>query len=287
MPEEDSRCAEEIAQASGSNLAFALRCLPKERREGMTVFYAFCRCVDDLADDPGLSLEDRKRGLNAWRRFVLGDQGPSSRFQEEMEAMMIQFPIDRALLTEIIQGMEMDLEPVDFPTYADLEAYCYRVASAVGLVSIVIFGCTMPRTKSYAVELGHALQLTNIIRDVGEDLECENRVYLPLDDLDRFGLTRSDLESCRSSSKFRSLMEFEAERAEQRFRAALDHLTSEDRPRLVASEGMRLIYHQLLQEMKRDGFRVFEKRYRLSKLQKMACLFRAWTGWGSNPRPIG
>jgi 15-cis-phytoene synthase len=170
-------------------------------------------------------------------------------------------------LEEIIEGVEMDLHNVRYNSFEKLRLYCYRVASAVGLVSIEIFGYCNPACRQYAIHLGLALQMTNIIRDVGKDLN-NGRIYLPQQDLARFNYPEEDLRLRKYNEPFLRLMEFEAARAEEFFAHAADLLPREDRRSMVAAEIMRSVYQALLRRMKADGFRVFEKEYRLSRLEK-------------------
>ena len=171
------------------------------------------------------------------------------------------------MLEEIIDGVEMDLHNVRYNSFEELRLYCYRVASAVGLVSIEIFGYRNPACRQYAIQLGLALQMTNIIRDVGKDLS-NGRIYLPQQDLARFDYPEEDLRLRKYNEPFLRLMEFEAARAEEFFAHAADLLPREDRRSMVAAEIMRSVYQALLRRMKADGFRVFEKEYRLTRLEK-------------------
>ena len=170
------------------------------------------------------------------------------------------------------RGVEMDIAGRQYPSFEQLRAYCYRVASVVGLVSIEIFGYRDVATRQYAIDLGLALQLTNIIRDVAVDLENGGRVYLPLEDLERFGYTPADLRARVYDKRFQSLMAFEAKRAEGYYEAAISNLSSTDQHAMIAAEIMRAIYWRLLQRMRRDRYRVFERRYRLSTPGKLAVL---------------
>ncbi len=241
----------------------------------MTVFYAFCRVVDDIADDASREVEEKRRELASWTDLVDGRRSPRAGLEESLRELLDRYPeIDRSLLVEIVRGMEMDLGKVRYDTYADLQLYCHRVASAVGLVSIRIFGCTEPAATSYATELGHALQLTNIIRDVGEDLREADRIYLPREDLERFGVTELGLRSGTPGPGFRELMRFEATRAKERFANAVRLYPRRDRKALRASELMRLLYQTLLAKMERDGFRVLDRRYRLKGWEKLFLLAR-------------
>lgn len=270
----ETSTAEEIVRRSQSNLAFAFACLPRQKREDMTVFYAFCRIVDDIADDPEPPVDVKQTGLDSWKALILQEREPVVTVEREICELMQRYGINPELMLDIIRGVEMDLTLRRYATYQDLELYCYRVASAVGLVSIEIFGYQSPTTPEYAVQLGHALQITNILRDVGEDLRNDDRIYLPQEDLDRFGVTEESLRQAQHSPEFAELMNFEADRAEQRYANALSQLTPEDRPNLKASELMRAVYHGILKKMRQDGFRVLDRRYRLTSLQKIMLLSR-------------
>src|SRR5438874_12045521 len=180
---------------------------------------------------------------------------------------MDQFSAPTEMLEEIIAGVEMDLTIFRYATFQDLRAYCYRVASAVGLVSIEIFGYRNPRCKEYAFELGLALQMTNIIRDVGKDLHA-GRIYLPQEDLARCNYSETELRNRQYNERFLRLMEFEAARAREFFSRAAAALPSEDRRTMVPAEIMGSIYRGLLRRMERDKFRVFEKEYRLGGFEK-------------------
>lgn len=265
----------EITKASRSNLAFAFACLPKKQRADMTTFYAFCRLVDDIADDPDVAVETRREQLRGWKRVVSGEIAPSTSTERGLVDLLERYPIDREHVLEIVRGVEMDLDTSRYETYADLEKYCFRVASAVGLVSIEIFGYRDPSTRDYAVELGQALQITNIMRDVGEDIREDDRIYLPLEDLDRFGVSEDDLRVGRHTAEFERLMEFEAERAEARYARARQLLNPADRKSLRTSELMHSIYHALLKRMRSKRFRVLEKRISLPRWQKLWLLARA------------
>jgi len=259
--------AAKITRESKSNLALAFVALSRERRQDMTIFYAFCRLIDDIADSTELSIEQKTRDLSAWRQR-LHEPGPDEpALARELRDLIAKYSLTPAMLEEIIDGVEMDLEKVRYGTFEELRVYCYHVASAVGLVSIEIFGYRNPACRAYAIELGLALQTTNIIRDVGKDLR-NGRIYLPQEDFARFDYSEEDLLVRKYNDAFVRLMEFEAARAEKFFAQAAALLPREDRRSMVAAEIMASIYHALLERMKSDGFRVFEKDYRLSKLSK-------------------
>lgn len=260
----------EITRQAKSNLAFALQILPKERREGMVTFYAFCRVVDDLADDPARPLAEREAGLAAWKDGLKNGFADPDPLQAEVVSLMKRHSIPAHLLTAIIDGCLMDLHPQRFGTWEDLSQYTYKVACAVGLASLKVFGAEDPASERYAVALGHALQLTNILRDVGEDLSNGVRIYLPLADLARFQYTERDLVGRVYDGRFVALMNYEADRALAFYQEALDSMPKSDAKALVPAEIMRSIYQTLLEKMRRGGFKVFDRRYSLSKARKMA-----------------
>ncbi len=268
--------AAEIARRAKSNLAFALAFLPAERRRDMVTFYAFCRLVDDIADEDGFSLKDRRIQLGAWRRIVRREQEPANDLARELVDLPAKYDFAPSLLEEIIDGVSMDLETQRFQTFDDLKGYCYKVASAVGLVSLPIFGVPPPQGQDYAVNLGYALQLTNILRDVGIDWENGRRVYLPAEDMARFGYTEADLAAGRHTPEFVALMEHEAARAGDFFAAATAAFPKGHRRQLQAAEAMRHIYNGILWKMRRDKFRVFGHRYRLSLPRKVTILVGSW-----------
>jgi phytoene synthase len=264
--------ASEITRKAKSNLAIALNILPRERREDMVVFYAFCRTMDDLADDAGVPNEERARRLEAWKHGIVhGFENPDD-FQKEVIALLARYEIPVDLPVAIIDGCRMDLQPHRFQTWEDLSAYIWKVACAVGLVSIRIFGCTDPGSERYAVALGHALQLTNILRDIEEDLSNGLRIYLPLDDLARFNYSEQDLIARVRDERFLALMDYQAERTEAFYREAADTLPPGDHHALLPARIMAEIYHLLLGKIRTDHFKVFEKRYRVSKSRKLAIL---------------
>jgi 15-cis-phytoene synthase len=259
--------AEKITRDSKSNLALAFVALSRERRDDITIFYAFCRVIDDIADSAEASVEEKASGLKAWRTWIRASAPGEPALAGDVRGLYAKYAITPPMLEEIIDGVEMDLGDVRYETFDDLRLYCYRVASAVGLVSIEIFGYRNAACRDYAIQLGLALQVTNIIRDVGKDL-ANGRIYLPREDLARFGYSEADLRAHRHNEAFVALMEFEASRAEEFFSAAAGLLPREDRRSMVAAEIMASVYHALLRRMKADRFRVFDKEYRLSKIEK-------------------
>jgi phytoene synthase len=260
--------AEKITRKAGSNLALSFIALPADRRRDLTIFYAFCRVVDDIADEPGIAPEEKQRRLDEWKRAIDGHFDGEPELAWPLRQVLKTYGIDRALLHEIVAGVGMDVRGTRYDTFAQLHTYCYRVASAVGLVSIGIFGCKNPASRAYAIALGIALQLTNITRDVARDYANGRRIYLPSEDLVRFGYTEADLATRKHSESFAELMIFEADRAAHYFNEAALLLPADDRRALVAAEIMTRIYRRLLDVMRRDGFRVFEKNYALGRIAK-------------------
>ena len=259
--------AAKITRQSKSNLALAFVSLGRERRHDITIFYAFCRVVDDIADDVDLIAEEKKRRLAKWRGWLRSATPDEPSLAPDLRRLIDKYSLSPGMLEEIIAGVEMDLSISRYATFDDLRVYCYRVASAVGLVSIEIFGYRNPACKEYAIQLGLALQTTNIIRDVGKDLR-DGRIYLPQEDLRRFSYAETELQRREYNERFVRVMEFEAARAGQFFNHAAALLPPEDRRSMVAAEIMSSVYRGLLRKMELDKFRVFEKEYRLNKLEK-------------------
>ena len=225
--------AAEAADYSGkSNLALSFLVLPKERRRDMDVFYTFCRVVDDIADSAALPVETKRAWLDGWRKNILRPEGEPqpTRLAMQVRDLMRRHSLPAEHFLEIIAGVEMDLAPPDYATWEDLRRYCHRVASVVGLVSIEIFGCRHDPAacRAYAVDLGLALQLTNILRDVATDYANGGRIYLPRDEMARFGVTAEDIAKGRETPGFLELMRWEAERADV-FQDAVIHLAHDFR----------------------------------------------------------
>ena len=244
-----ARCAE-VTRRSSSNFYYAFMLLPAERRRALHAVYAFCRFIDDIADDE--SIGDAASLLSRWREELDRVYGgaPTRAISRALADSARHFNIPRKHFEEIIAGVEMDLTRKRYANFEDLRLYCYRVASAVGLICIEIFGYTNPAARIYAEKLGIAFQLTNIMRDVKEDAG-RNRIYLPLDDLARFGVSEDEILHSVYSPNFVRLMQFEAARAQQFYREAEAALPAEDRSSLLTAEAMRLIYGALLERIVR------------------------------------
>jgi 15-cis-phytoene synthase len=259
--------AAKITRQSKSNLALAFISLGRERKRDITVFYAFCRVIDDVADSSQLSVAEKRVRLAGWREMLRAARSDEPSLARDVRVLIDKYSLAVGMLEEIIAGVEMDLTTRRYATFEELRVYCYRVASAVGLVSIEIFGYRNPRCKEYAIELGLALQMTNIIRDVGKDLQA-GRIYLPQKDLTRFNYSEIELQDRQYNERFIRLMSFEAARAREFFSRAAAALPTEDRRAMMPAEIMGSIYRGLLRRMDLDKFRVFENEYRLGRLEK-------------------
>src|SRR5436189_1913659 len=274
--------AAKITRQSKSNLALAFISLGRERRRDITIFYAFCRVIDDIADSSELDVAEKRARLTAWRKMLRTPKPADPPLAREVRSLISKYSLSPSMLEEIIAGVEMDLSISRYPTFEELRVYCYRVASAVGLVSIEIFGYRNPGCKDYALELGLALQMTNIIRDVSKDHQA-GRIYLPQEDLARFHYSESDLSKRQYNEQFLQLMRFQASRAREFFSRAVAELPPEDRRAMAPAEIMASIYRALLRRIELDKFRVFEKEYRLSKPEKArritAQLFKSFLNW--------
>lgn len=271
--------SESITRKSASNLAMAFILLPKDRRVAMAALYAFCREVDDVADEESVPVSRRRESLQAWRddiRIACAGGQPGFVVNQELQPHIQRFRLPFALFEDLIRGVEMDLDQQRYEDYEDLELYCYRVASVVGLLSIEIFGYQNPACREYAVHLGKALQLTNILRDVGNDAD-RGRIYLPVVELRRFGIAEDELLAGVYSERFRGLAASVAERARGHYRRAQECLPREDRRAMISAELMGAVYWRLLRRLEQERYRVLEvKPLRLSKLQKIGLVLRTW-----------
>ena len=283
----DQYC-EHKAAASGSSFYYSFLFLPPPRRRAITALYAFCREVDDVVDECSDAAVARTK-LAWWRQQVAaiydapavsvesvgGQTAARHPVAQALVPVIESFRLPQEKLQKIIDGMEMDLTQRRYADFRALERYCYHVASVVGLLSAEIFGYTDARTLEYAENLGMAFQLTNIIRDVGEDAR-RDRVYLPLDELARYQVSVADIMNARESDGFRLLMEFQIERALGYYRAAFALLPPADRRQQRPGIVMAAIYQTLLAEIRADGSKVLTQRTSLTPLRK---LWIAWKTW--------
>jgi phytoene synthase len=271
----DQYCQQKAA-ASGSSFYYSFLFLPQDRRRAITALYAFCREVDDVVDevsDPGVARAKLAWWVEEVERIFAGT--PEHPVGRALAPVVGTYGLERSLMLEIVEGMRMDLDYNRYPDFATLEVYCHRVAGVVGLLSARIFGYTEPGTLDYARTLGLAFQLTNIVRDVGEDVR-RNRIYLPLDELNRFGLAADDLVLLKEDERFGRLMSFQIERARQHYDRALALLPAADRRAQRPGLVMAAIYRTLLDEIDASGGKVLNQRIALTPLRKLWIAWRTW-----------
>ncbi len=271
----DEYCQQKAAQ-SGSSFYYSFLFLPPERRRAITALYAFCREVDDVVDECTDASIARTK-LAWWRQELarLYAGAPQHPVTQALAPSIRPFGIKHEYLGEIIDGMEMDLSQNRYPDFAALEQYCHRVAGVVGLLAASIFGYSDERTLAYARTLGLAFQLTNIIRDVGEDSR-KGRIYLPLAELQQFKVSAADILHARQTENFSRLMAFQIERAERYYSEAFAQLPQADRKAQRPGLVMAAIYRTLLREIADDGCKVLSQRTALTPLRK---LWIAWKTW--------
>jgi len=268
-----------ITRKSASNLALAFILLPRAKRDAMSALYAFCREVDDVADNEMVPAEKRREQLAEWRADVkraCENQPPQFPVNRELQPVIRRYNLRFELFDDLLKGCEMDLDIKRYENFEALEKYCYHVASAVGLLSIEIFGYKNPACRDYAVYLGKALQLTNILRDVKTDAE-RGRIYLPQSELKKFNVAESEISNFKCPENYCALAGSIASRAKDFYRLAQTTLPPEDRKSMVAAELMGSVYWRLLQKMERGRFDVFGPHpLKLSKPGKLALIFRSW-----------
>jgi phytoene synthase len=268
----DDYCQQKTAQ-SGSSFYYSFLFLPPERRRAITALYAFCREVDDTVDETTDQSVARIK-LAWWRGEVaqMYDGTPTHPVMLALQPHLQPYDLKQEHLQAIIDGMEMDLDQSRYLDYPNLKKYCWHVAGVVGILSASIFGVTNPQTLKYAETLGLAFQLTNIIRDVGEDAR-KGRIYLPISELQQFNVTAADLLNARHSEKFEALMKFQADRAKRLYDEAFALLPKEDRRAQRPGLMMAAIYRTLLDEIERDGYHVLNQKISLTPLRKL------WLAW--------
>lgn len=265
-----------LARATASNFYYSFLLLPAAKRRAIKDVYQFCRLLDDIVDEDAAG-RDPKAELDGWREEIEAcfEGRPETDFGERLLESIEEFDLPKQAFSDLLDGMEMDLKWQSYQTFADLREYCYRVASAVGLISIEIFGYESPRTREYAVNLGLALQLTNILRDLREDV-ARGRIYIPLEDLERFGYTESNLKARLYNAPFIDLMKFEHARARSYFERAACSLPDQDRHAMFAAETMSAIYRDLLDQIPVVKYDVFRNRLTVPKSRRMRIALRLW-----------
>ncbi len=268
MSQSDSeKTVRRMTQQSRSNFGLSFLFLSPAQRKAMTTLYAFCRHVDDLTDSNKL---DAQAQIDWWRAEIkqLKKGKPNHPISVELEKIIQQYQIPIRYLDDLLKGVEMDLHKNRYQTFEELYDYCYHVASVVGLMALKIFGTDEKESELYAINLGIALQLTNILRDIDEDLE-RGRIYLPQEDLHRFGYTDRDLHHRTYNKAFTALMRFETERAKEFYRLAEGYSLTRDWKKLATAQIMGAVYYALLEEIESFDFAVFEKKIQLGKGKKL------------------
>ncbi|MBS1789367.1 MAG: presqualene diphosphate synthase HpnD [Acidobacteria bacterium] len=266
-----------------SNFFYSFLFLPKLKRDAIIDVYSFCRAVDDVVDDLAQDgINDHSAGkakleLDKWRTEIdcLYARQPSMPIAERLQLVLENFPMPKEYFEEMINGCEMDLHIHRYETFEQLYQYCYRVAAITGLMCIEIFTYQSPQTREYAINLGIALQLTNILRDLKEDAD-RGRFYLPQEDLRRFGYSENDLLNCRVNDNFRALMKFECDRARSYYQKAAELLPIEDQPTLTAALTMGKIYFRLLEQIEQVDYDVFNHHIRLHRPERFYIALRQW-----------
>ncbi|MEP6662892.1 MAG: presqualene diphosphate synthase HpnD [Verrucomicrobiota bacterium] len=271
--------SQNITRKSASNLALAFILLPRPKREAMAALYAFCREVDDVADEETVPIEKRRAQLNLWREDIrLACEGGRPEFivNRELQPVIQKYDLRFEHFDDLIRGVEMDFDYKRYETFDELEKYCYRVASVVGLLSIQIFGYQNPACRDYAVYLGKALQLTNILRDVKTDAAL-GRIYLPTVEMEKFHIAPEEILQGEYSENYFLLAQSVAARARHFYQLAQQTLPREDRKAMIAAELMGSVYWRLFKKLERQKFNVFGPRLtRLNKPQKISLVLRSW-----------
>ncbi|MDB4712627.1 squalene/phytoene synthase family protein [bacterium] len=266
---------------SGSNLAAAFFLLPKSRRKGMVALYAFCREVDDVADDDAVPLTKRAEKLHQWRddiRRACEWGEPQFEVCRELRPFIREYNLPFSLFDELLIGMESDLQKIRYRDFDELKLYCHRAASVVGLLSIRIFGCDSKAAQRYAENLGQALQLTNILRDVAEDA-ARDRIYLPQSILEKYSVDENDILEDRFSIGYENAAQEIAERAWAHYRLARESFPLEQKHQLVASEAMGATYWRLLMKLRAVRYNTFQTNRRILKTRRLVKLAIALKTW--------
>lgn len=278
-PSEAQAYCTTLTKRSGSNFYYSFFFLPRERREAMYTVYAFCKEVDSAVDEPPAGSNPQEE-LRRWRQELAAAYHgrPTHPVTISLSEQARLFDIPQELCEELINGVEMDLSLTRYHTFTDLYQYCYRVASVVGLICLRIFGAQSPKATAYAIDLGLAFQLTNILRDLGVDAR-NGRIYLPLEDLARFAYTEEDLLAERMTPAFHALMRFECERAREFYakaRQTLEELPASDQQLLTVAEIMRGVYSRILMRIESSKYQVFGPRIRLSSPHRLGVAAAIW-----------
>ncbi len=265
-----------LTKKSKSNFYYSFFSLPGEKRKALYSIYALCRSLDDAVDNSPSRLE-ASEALLKWTDEIIDmfEGRPTHPLTVELKPFVDKYSIPQKYFLELIRGVEIDLIKDRYETFDELHKYCYRVASVVGLICVEVFGYRNATTLGYAVDLGIAMQLTNILRDIKTDA-LKGRIYLPLEDLKRFGYTEEDLCSSTYNKAFIEIMQFECNRAWSYYKRAQENLPKEDQKAMVAAEIMRAIYSRLLQKIESENYNVFNAPPRLPGMQKFFIVLKTW-----------
>jgi len=269
--------AKEIAKKSKSSFYYAFNLLPAEQRDAMNTVYAFCRQTDDIVDETSATDELKYEKLRKWRIELEKSLNGHSDYVifNKLSKTIQKFNIPLEPFFDLLKGMEMDLQKKRYLTFDDLQTYCYHVASTVGLMCIEIFGYRHPSAREFAVNLGIALQLTNILRDIKKDAE-KGRIYLPQEDLKRFGYNESDVFNNIYNENFQNMMKYQVERAKNYFDAATACLNLEDKKAMFAARAMQHIYYRMLNKIVDADFDVYNKQIKVSTAKKVGISLGVW-----------
>jgi phytoene synthase len=269
--------AKEIAKKSKSSFYYAFNLLPAEQRDAMNTVYAFCRETDDIVDEGTVTDDLKFEKLRKWRIELEKSLNGHSEYLliNKLSKTIQNFNIPLEPFFDLLKGMEMDLQQNRYVTFNDLQTYCYRVASTVGLMCIEIFGYRHPSAKDFAINLGIALQLTNILRDVKKDAE-RGRIYLPQEDLRKFNYNESDLFSNTYNDNFQNMMRYQVERAKWYFNAATTSLNKEDKKTMFAARAMQHIYYRMLNKIVDADYDVYNNKIKISTAKKVGISLGVW-----------
>lgn len=260
----------DVMRKSKTNFFYSSLFLPKHKQEGLRTIYAFCRMTDDIVDDEGRDADTKRLELKNWENKLTAalEGNISESFFLDLKKQIDRFSIPVQPFYELIKGMETDLEKKEYERFEELYKYCYYAASTVGMMSISIFGYRHDSAKKYAENLGVALQLTNIIRDVDRDFES-GRLYIPLEDMKRFGYTKDDLRNKTYNDNFKKMMEYQYERAKKYYKHADECLHKDDRRSMIPATIMQRIYLAMLEKIRDEGFNVFGRKIGIAKREKI------------------
>ena len=269
--------AKEISKKSKSSFYYAFNLLPAEQRDAMNTVYAFCRQTDDIVDEGTVADDVKFDKLRKWRIELEKSLNGHSEYPliNKLSNTIQNFNIPLEPFFDLLKGMEMDLQQKRYVTFNDLQTYCYRVASTVGLMCIEIFGYRHPSAKDFAINLGIALQLTNILRDIKKDAE-KGRIYLPKEDLEKFNYHESDIFNNTYNENFQKMMQYQVERAREYFNTATDCLNREDKKAMFAARAMQHIYYRMLNKIVDADYDVYNNKIKISTAKKVGISLGVW-----------